>query len=216
MADMSGERAPEQYEFKNKIAANFLINEEGNIDFQTNVSKTFDPETKEFIAYGDEIKNPDGSIKSVIPTIGYGITPNSESKFNVKVGQRIPVNIANMSLDQEIDARAKRLKKLKIPDKYLNNEKTKAAILSLDFNLGIDGTNALKALKEGNIEKFKFYAFHPSKEAGNTYLLNSKGLRDRRQRELNLFEEGLSEIKKAGGGIVMNDPDKNYNTQRFI
>ena len=24
------------------------------------------------------------------------------------------------------------------------------------------------------------------------------------------------EIKKAGGGIVMNDPDKNYNKQRFI
>jgi len=205
MADMTGDRVPEQYEFKNKIAANFLVNEEGNINYQTNISKTFDPKTQEFIAYGDEIKNPDGSIKSVIPTIGYGITPNSESKFNVKVGQRIPVYVADMALDQEIDARAKRLKKLGVPDKYLNNERTKAAILSLDFNLGIDGTDALEALKKGNIEEFKFYAFHPSKKAGNTYLLNSKGLRDRRQRELNLFEEGLSEIKKAGGGMVMRN-----------
>ena len=216
MADMFPAENPGKYKFKNSIAAKFLIEKEGNIDYQTNISKTFDPETKEFIAYGDEIKNTDGSIKAVIPTIGYGITPNSESKFNVKVGQRIPVNVANMALDQEIDARAKRLKKLGVPDKYLNNERTKAAILSLDFNLGIDGTDALKALKKGNIEEFKFYAFHPSKEAGNTYLLNNKGLRDRRQDELNLFEEGLSEIKKAGGGRIMNLTKQNYNTQRFI
>ena len=207
MADMSGERAPEQYEFKHAEYVPYLIGKEGDLAFQASQGK-YDPETQEFIAWNDKIKRVDdkGNVTiELVPTTGFGTTSKSTSGFTVKEGQRTPLYVANMALDQEIDARAKRLKKLGVPDKYLNNERTKAAILSLDFNLGIDGTDALKALKKGNIEEFKFYAFHPSKEAGNTYLLNNKGLRDRRQDELNLFEEGLSEIKKAGGGMVMRN-----------
>ena len=180
----------QKYISKNPLTSKFLKDVEGSIGYQKSKG-LYDSDTKEFIGYVDK------EGKNNPATIGYGITNESESGFKVKPGQRITEYVADMSLDQEIEARAKVLNKLGIPKKYLENPSTRAAIISLDFNLGgfrkSDMLN--KGLKKNNIDDFLFYAFSTKEGAGNKYLLKSKGLRNRRKKEKNLFLKGLNQIR---------------------
>jgi|TARA_R100000084_G_scaffold99326_1_gene53672 GH24 family phage-related lysozyme (muramidase) len=181
----------QKYTPKNPLASNFLKSVEGSISYQKSKG-LYDPDTKEFIGYIDK------EGKNSPATIGYGITNESESGFKVKPGQRITEYVADMSLDQEIEARAKVLNKLGIPKKYLENPLTRAAIISLDFNLGDFRKSDMlnEGLKKDNIDDFLFYAFSTKEGAGNQYLLKSKGLRNRRKKEKDLFLKGLKQIKK--------------------
>jgi len=107
----------------------------------------------------------------------------------------IPEEEADMFLDQRIDQEVSTLISDKIPRKFLNNPKIKTALVSLQYNLGRSGwPMAKEALQKGDIDSFLFYAFDPSEKAGNTYLLKSKGLTNRRKKEEKLFKEGLEEI----------------------
>jgi len=169
----------QSYIYKNPETANFLKEAEGTIAFQTEKG-SYNPETKKFLTYLDS---------KGIPTIGYGRTENVLSNME------IPEEEADMFLDQRIDQEVSTLISDKIPRKFLNNPKIKTALVSLQYNLGRSGwPMAKEALQKGDIDSFLFYAFDPSEKAGNTYLLKSKGLTNRRKKEEKLFKEGLEEI----------------------
>ena len=169
----------EPYVYKNPETAEFLKEAEGTIAYQTKTG-SYDPKTKEFLTY------PDSKGKD---TIGYGTTEN------VRKDMRISEKEADMSLDQRIDQEVSALMSDKIPRKFLDNPKTKTAIVSLQYNLGRSGwPKAKEALQKGDIDNFLFYAYDPSPEAANTYLLESEGLLNRRNKEMKLFKEGLQEM----------------------
>jgi GH24 family phage-related lysozyme (muramidase) len=167
------------YIYKNPETAEFLKKAEGDIAFQT-AKGSYDPETKEFLTYPDS---------KGVDTIGYGTTEN------VRKNMRISEKVADMALDQRIDKEISTLIADKIPRKFLDNPKTRTALVSLQYNLGRSGwKKAKESLKKGDIGNFLFYAFDPSKEADNAYLIESKGLAKRRNDEKKLFEEGLDEL----------------------
>ena len=102
---------------------------------------------------------------------------------------------ADKSLGERIDLEKSMLLSDKIPIKFLDNPKTRTAIISLQYNLGRKGwPKAKEALQKGDIDNFLFYAYDPSPEAANTYLLKSEGLLNRRNKEMKLFKEGLQEM----------------------
>jgi GH24 family phage-related lysozyme (muramidase) len=167
------------YIYKNPETAEFLKRAEGTIAFQTKKG-SYDPKTKEFLTYPDS---------EGIDTIGYGTTEN------VRKDMRVSERVADMALDQRIDKEVSTLIADKIPRKFLDNPKTRTALVSLQYNLGRSGwKKAKESLKKGDIGNFLFYAYEPSKEAGNTYLIKSKGHAKRRNDEKKLFEEGLDEL----------------------
>jgi len=167
------------YVYKNPETAEFLKRAEGTIAFQTKKG-SYDPETKEFLTYPDS---------EGVDTIGYGTTEN------VQKNMRVSEKTADMALDQRIDKEVSTLIADKIPRKFLDNPKTRTALVSLQYNLGRSGwKKAKESLKKGDIGNFLFYAYDPSKEAGNTYLIKSKGHAKRRNDEKKLFEEGLDEL----------------------
>ena len=174
----------EPYVYKNSEIAEFLKEAEGTIAYQTKTG-SYDPKTKEFITY------PDSGGKD---TIGYGTTEN------VRKDMRISERVADMSLDQRIDHEVSTLITDKIPRKFLDNPKTKTAIISLQYTNGRSGwPKAKEALQKGDWKQFMFYAYDPSLEAKNPYLVPGhekyvKGHANRRNKEKKLFEEGLQEM----------------------
>ena len=174
----------EPYVYKNPETAEFLKEAEGTIAYQTKTG-SYDPKTKEFLTY------PDSKGKD---TIGYGTTEN------VRKDMRISEKVADMSLDQRIDQEVSALMSDKIPRKFLDNPKTKTAIVSLQYNNGRYGWDKAKAaLQKGDWKQFMFYAYDPSLQAENPYLVPghkkySKGHVNRRNKEMKLFKEGLQEM----------------------
>ena len=176
---LPAEISEEDYIFNNPETAEFLKEAEGTIAYQTKTG-SYDPETKKFLTYLDS---------EGVRTIAYGTTENVQD--NMKVSEKE----ADMSLDQRIDQEVSALMSDKIPRKFLDNPKTKTAIVSLQYNLGRSGwPKAKEALQKGDIDNFLFYAYDPSPEAANTYLLESEGLLNRRNKEMKLFKEGLQEM----------------------
>jgi hypothetical protein len=127
MVNMSGERAPEQYEFKHLNM--YLIKEVKVYNFQAEIG-SYDPQTQEFITYLDSVD---------VPTIGYGTTAKSASGFNVKEGQRIPLYVANMALDQEIGEKLKTVNR-RIPSFNILPEKLRVPMLSSFYRGGLSGS----------------------------------------------------------------------------
>ncbi len=204
MVNMTGDRVPEQYKFKHAEYVPYIKKHEGDLEYQTKIG-SYDPRTQEFITYLDSVG---------VPTIGYGTTAKSASGFNVKEGQRIPLYVADMALDQEIGEKLKAVNR-RIPSFNLLPEKLRVPMLSSFYRGGLSGSP--KTIKLINKGKFK--------EAAKEFLNNKEykkakkegsGVANRMEELSNALLAYDKEIKKAGGGIVMNDPDKNYNAQRFI
>ncbi|HAT67734.1 MAG TPA: hypothetical protein DCS66_24570, partial [Flavobacteriaceae bacterium] len=207
MADMSGERAPKQYQFKNAEYVSDLIRKEGDLEFQATQGK-YDPETQEFIAWGDK------TSKGIVPTIGFGTTPLSSSKFNVKIGQRIPLYVANMALDQEIDEKLKTVNR-RIPTFNNLPSKLRIPMLSSFYRGGLSGSSeTIKKINKGDFigaakEFLDNKEYKKSKKEGTGVALRMEELS-------NALRQYGEEIKKVGGGRIMRDPNKTYNTQRLI
>ena len=169
----------EDYIFNNPETAEFLKEAEGTIAYQTKTG-SYDPETKKFLTYLDS---------EGVRTIAYGTTEKVQDNMEVSEKE------ADKSLGERIDLEKSMLLSDKIPRKFLDNPKTRTAIISLQYNLGRDGwPKAKEALQKGDLEQFLFYAYDPSPEAANTYLLKSEGLLNRRNKEMKLFKEGLQEM----------------------
>ena len=197
MAIMSGEGAPKQYQFKHDEYVPYLIGKEGDLEFQASQGK-YDPETQEFIAWGDE------TSKGIVPTVGFGTTPKSSSKFNVKIGQRVPLYVASMALDQEID------EKLKVVNRHIpifNNlpAELRIPMLSSFYRGSLSGSP--KTIKKINKGDFKGAAkeflnnkeYRKSKKEGT-------GVAPRMEELANVLRQYGEEIKKAGGGMVSRNP----------
>ena len=219
MVNMSGERAPEQYEFKHSEYVPYLIGKEGDLSFQASQGK-YDPKTQEFIAWNDKIKRVDdeGNVTiELVPTTGFGTTGKSASGFTVKEGQRTPLYVANMALDQEIGEKLKAVNR-RIPSFNLLPEKLRVPMLSSFYRGGLSGSpKTIELINKGNFKKaakefLDNKEYKESKKEGS----DNSGVALRMEELSNALLAYDEEIKKAGGGIVMNDPDKNYNAQRFI
>tara|TARA_R100000234_G_scaffold64215_1_gene39065 strand:+ start:146 stop:1216 length:1071 start_codon:yes stop_codon:yes gene_type:complete len=107
----------------------FMKEQEGSIKYQTNISKTFDPTTNEFIAYKDKVS---GKL-----TIGYGHTQN------VKPGDRISIQEANQLLRTDIKTNATKVNTL-LKERYGKtlpefNEAGKFLLIDMAFNIGPEG-----------------------------------------------------------------------------
>ena len=197
MAIMSGEGAPKQYQFKHDEYVPYLIGKEGDLEFQASQGK-YDPETQEFIAWGDE------TSKGIVPTVGFGTTPKSSSGFNVKIGQRVPLYVANMALDQEIDEKLKVVNR-RIP--IFNNlpAELRIPMLSSFYRGSLSGSP--KTIKKINKGDFKGAAkeflnnkeYRKSKKEGT-------GVAPRMEELANVLRQYGEEIKKADGGMVSRNP----------
>ena len=197
MAIMSGEGAPKQYQFKHDEYVPYLIGKEGDLEFQASQGK-YDPETQEFIAWGDE------TSKGIVPTVGFGTTPKSSSKFNVEIGQRVPLYVASMALDQEIDEKLKVVNR-RIP--IFNNlpAELRIPMLSSFYRGSLSGSP--KTIKKINKGDFKGAAkeflnnkeYRKSKKEGT-------GVAPRMEELANVLRQYGEEIKKAGGGMVSRNP----------
>jgi len=208
MADMSGERAPEQYEFKHAEYVPYLIGKEGDLAFQASQGK-YDPETQEFIAWNDKIKRVDdkGNVTiELVPTTGFGTTSKSTSGFTVKEGQRTPLYVANMALDQEIGEKLKAVNR-RIPSFNLLPKKLRVPMLCSFYRGGLSGSD--KTIKLINKGKFKEAAkefldhkeYKKSKKKGS----DNPGVALRMEELSNALLAYDEEIKKAGGGMVMRN-----------
>jgi GH24 family phage-related lysozyme (muramidase) len=197
MAIMSGEGAPKQYQFKHAEYVPYLIGKEGDLEFQASQGK-YDPETQEFIAWGDE------TSKGIIPTVGFGITPKSSSGFNVKIGQRVPLYVANMALDQEIDEKLKVVNR-RIP--IFNNlpAELRIPMLSSFYRGSLSGSpKTIKKINKGDFtgaakEFLNNKEYRKSKKEGT-------GVAPRMEELANILRQYGEEIKKAGGGMVSRNP----------
>ena len=76
---------------------------------------------------------------------------------------------------------------------------------------------------DGDVDKMITKFAPPTENVTSKYIKRIKkskkegtGVANRMEELSNALLSYDEEIKKAGGGIVMNDPDKNYNKQRFI
>ena len=97
MVNMSGERAPEQYEFKHSEYVPYLIGKEGDLAFQASQGK-YDPETQEFIAWNDKIKRIDdkGNVTiELVPTTGFGTTGNNNPLYIIDGVQSTDASVLN-------------------------------------------------------------------------------------------------------------------------
>ena len=202
MADMSGERAPKQYQFKHAEYVPYLKKKEGDLEFQTKKGK-FDPKTQEFIAWDDIIKDEEGNVIDIVPTTGFGTTGRSSSGFNVKTGQRTSLYVADMALDQEIGEKLKAVNK-RIP--VFNNlpAKLRVPMLSSFYRGGLSGSpETIKLINKGDFigaakEFLNNKEYKKAKKEGS-------GVADRMEELSNaLYEQGLSERKK--GGRVERNP----------
>ena len=205
MADMSGDIVPEQYEFKHAEYVPDLIEKEGDLEYQASQGK-YDPKTQEFIAWNDKIKKVDdkGNVTiELVPTTGFGTTGRSSSGFNVKEGQRTPLYVANMALDQEIGEKLKAVNK-RIP--VFNNlpAKLRVPMLSSFYRGGLSGSpETIKLINKRDFigaakEFLNNKEYKKAKKEGS-------GVADRMEELSNaLYEQGLSERKK--GGRVERNP----------
>ena len=206
MAIMSGEGAPKQYQFKHDEYVPYLIGKEGDLEFQASQGK-YDPETQEFIGWNDEIERMDdkGNVTiELVPTIGFGTTGKSTSGFNVKEGQRTPLYVANMALDQEIDEKLKVVNR-RIP--IFNNlpAELRIPMLSSFYRGSLSGSP--KTIKKINKGDFKGAAkeflnnkeYRKSKKEGT-------GVAPRMEELANVLRQYGEEIKKDGGGMISRNP----------
>ena len=204
MAIMSGEEAPKQYQFKHAEYVPYLKEKEGSLEFQASQGK-YDPETQEFIAW------PDKTSKGVVPTVGFGTTPLSSTGFNVEIGQRVPLYVADMALDQEIE------EKLKVVNKHIpvfNSlpKELRIPMLSSFYRGGLSGSpKTIKKINEGDFkgaakEFLNNAEYRKSKEEGT-------GVHLRMEELANVLSEYGKEIKKdkrvpsvRRGGMVQRNP----------
>jgi GH24 family phage-related lysozyme (muramidase) len=209
-----------EYEFKNAEYVPYLMEKEGNLAYQTKKG-SYDPNTQEFITYLDSVG---------VPTIGYGTTSKSSSKFNVKEGQRIPLYVADMALDQEIDEKLKAVKKY-IPDFNKLPPKLRIPMLSSFYRGGLSGSKkTMNLINKGDfIGASKEFLDNNEYRAAKKEGSKSKGVADRMEELSNIFREyGIEqnktpdkkrikvsppkqkpEIKKRASGSTVV---KNYNT----
>ena len=193
MADMSGEKIPKQYQFKNSEYVPYIKKHEGTIEYQTKKG-SYDPKTQEFITYLDSVG---------VPTIGYGTTGKSSSKFNVKEGQRIPLYVADMALDQEIDEKLKAVNR-RIPVFNDLPEKLRVPMLSSFYRGGLSGSpKTIELINKGDFKKaakefLDNKEYKKSKKEGT-------GVANRMEELSNALLAYDEEIKKAGGGMVMRN-----------
>ena len=193
MADMSGEKIPKQYQFKNSEYIPYIKKHEGTIEYQTKKG-SYDPNTQEFITYLDSVG---------VPTIGYGTTSKSSSKFNVKEGQRIPLYVADMALDQEIDEKLKAVNR-RIP--VFNNlpENLRVPMLSSFYRGGLSGSpETIKKINKGDFkgaakEFLNNKEYKKSKKEGT-------GVAKRMEELSNALLTYSKEAKRKTGGMVMRN-----------
>tara|TARA_R110002051_G_C8734545_1_gene498300 strand:- start:1979 stop:2608 length:630 start_codon:yes stop_codon:yes gene_type:complete len=201
---MSGEEAPKQYQFKHAEYVPYLKEKEGSLEFQASQGK-YDPETQEFIAW------PDKTSKGIVPTVGFGTTPLSSTGFNVEIGQRVPLYVADMALDQEIE------EKLKVVNKHIpvfNSlpKELRIPMLSSFYRGGLSGSpKTIKKINEGDFkgaakEFLNNAEYRKSKEEGT-------GVHLRMEELANVLSEYGKEIKKdkrvpsvRRGGMVQRNP----------
>lgn len=131
--------------------------------------------------------------KDDVPTIGFGRTEN------VKMNDTTSFEEEKKYLEEQINSTENKLKKElgNVWDTLTDSQKT--AIISLAYNVDKDivgqlkRSKAFKALKSGDLETFKFEAFDPKqgfvKQKGKIL----KGLVNRRQKELQLFENRVAQ-----------------------
>tara|TARA_R110001606_G_scaffold374841_1_gene532848 strand:- start:24 stop:638 length:615 start_codon:yes stop_codon:yes gene_type:complete len=193
MVNMSGERAPKQYEFKNAEYVPHIKEAEGNINYQTKIG-SYNPQTQEFITYLDSVG---------VPTIGYGTTAKSTSGFNVKKGQRIPLYVADMALDQEIGEKLKTVNR-RIPSFNILPENLRVPMLSSFYRGGLSGSpKTIELINKGDFKKaakefLDNKEYKKSKKEGT-------GVANRMEELSNALLAYDEEIKKAGGGMIMRN-----------
>ena len=106
------------------------------------------------------------------------------------------------------------------------------SLIPLIQNAGLDNikflnsgkpTKAITALRAGDKKKFMYELFDPDEGIVTAGGKKQLGLQRRRLEEgsiAKIYEggeyAGYNEAKRKHGGRVMNDPNKNYNAQRFI
>ena len=191
------EEAPKQYQFKHAEYVPYLKEKEGSLEFQASQGK-YDPETQEFIAWGDK------TSKGIVPTVGFGTTPLSSSGFNVEIGQRVPLYVANMALDQEIDEKLKAVNR-RIPDFNNLPEELRIPMLSSFYRGGLSGSpETIKKINNGDFtgaakEFLNNAEYRKSKKDGTGVHLRMKELS-------NILSQYGKETKKAGGGMVQRNP----------
>ena len=221
-----------EYEFKNAEYVPYLMEKEGNLEYQTS-RDYYDPKTQEFIAWNDKIKKIDdeGNVTiELVPTIGFGTTSKSSSNFNVTEGQRIPLYVANMALDQEIGEKLESVKKY-IPDFNKLPPKLRIPMLSSFYRGGLSGSKkTMNLINKGDfIGASKEFLDNNEYRAAKKEGSKSKGVADRMEELSNIFREyGIEqnktpdkkrikvsppkqkpEIKKRASGSTVV---KNYNT----
>ena len=221
-----------EYEFKNAEYVPYLMEKEGNLEYQTS-RDYYDPKTQEFIAWNDKIKKIDdeGNVTiELVPTIGFGTTSKSSSNFNVTEGQRIPLYVANMALDQEIGEKLESVKKY-IPDFNKLPPKLRIPMLSSFYRGSLSGSKkTIDLINKGDfIGASKEFLDNNEYRAAKKKGSNTKGVADRMEELSNIFREyGIEqnktpdkkrikvsppkqkpEIKKRASGSTVV---KNYNT----
>jgi hypothetical protein len=207
MADMSGDIVPEQYEFKHAEYVPDLIEKEGDLAYQAREGK-YDPETQEFIGWNDEIERMDdkGNVTiELVPTIGFGTTGKSTSGFNVKEGQRTPLYVANMALDQEIGEKLDLVKrKIKKFDDL--PAKLRIPMLSSFYRGGLSGSDkTIELINKGDfIGASKEFLDHKEYKKSKKEGSKNPGVALRME-ELSdaLRKHGLS-LRKKGGRVERN------------
>ncbi len=194
MVNMTGDRVPEQYEFKHAEYVPYIKKHEGDLAYQTKIG-SYDPRTQEFITYLDSVG---------VPTIGFGTTSKSTSGFNVKEGQRIPLYVADMALDQEIEEKLKDVTR-RIPNFNNLPAELRIPILSSFYRGGLSGSpKTIDKINKGDFEGaakefLDNKEYRKSKKKGT-------GVHLRMEELSNILSQYGKEIKKAGGGMIQRNP----------
>ncbi len=166
-------------------------------------------------------------------TVGFGRTLRDDqikglTDDQIKKKYTMTKEKAEADIDKQIQTSLEGIEYLKtqLPKGVSLNKGEIESLIPLIQNAGIGNikflnsgkpTKAITALRKGNKKKFMYELFDPNEGIVSAGGAKQLGLQRRRLEEgsiAKVYEGG--EFARKTGGMVMNDPDKNYNAQRFI
>ena len=162
-------------------------------------------------------------------TVGFGRTLGDKqteglTDDQIKEKYAMPIEEAEIDIDNQIQTSLQGVQYLEsqLPEGMVFNKGEVEALIPLIQNVGLtkiidQGVNAMEALRKGDKKEFRKQLYDPDEGFVSAGGKKQKGLQARRLEEgsiAKIYEGG--EFARKHGGRVMNDPNKNYNAQRFI
>jgi len=166
-------------------------------------------------------------------TVGFGRTLSDKqteglTDDQIKERYAMPIEEAEVDIDRQIETSLQGVNQLSsmLPEGVEFSKGEIEALIPLIQNVGLGNikflnsgkpTKAITALRKGDKKKFMYELFDPNEGIVSAGGKKQRGLQARRLEEgsiAKIYEGG--EFARKHGGRVMNDPNKNYNAQRFI